>query len=296
MPQTGWYTWQPIRAEKKSQLAADDLRLLSPRRKIGRVHDRRRVYAPRRSLCSPDGGTVHWIEIEVRGPAAGRGKVIVGGRARVEGIHLGEPSSLGDEGGPVDGVVHRPPQASVREERPAHVHVQVSGPKRLADEVLLVPRPGSIAAGSIRGLQSRSRLARQLEGVVGLSGFDLLEGARGIDPDCEHDLVETVGAAAGVVGIASQNELLARSVRGDVVGASGGNIVDPALVGRRVGWDSASGADRDIAEKGAVRVRQPDGERAPARDDAGDLARLAFDVGPVTDDSAERTGQRRFRA
>src|SRR6187431_1060650 len=97
------------------------------------------MQTPGEALCPPQIGTIQWIEVEV-GVAGGNWRQVVVRRlARVEGIDLGEPPALRDEGRPVDGVVDRPPQTQLREERPACVHVQVARSQRLADEVLLMP-------------------------------------------------------------------------------------------------------------------------------------------------------------
>ena len=62
----------------------------------------------------------------------------------------------------------------------------------------LLPGP---YADSNRGPAS----SRQLEGVVGLACLDLLERARWVDPDRDHDLVEMVRAvAAGSWGSAAE--------------------------------------------------------------------------------------------
>ena len=191
------------------QVAADDLRLLKPRRHVGRVHDRCRVDVSGELPCPAEVRAGQRVEMEVGGAGGGGQHVAVGRASCVEGIDVGEALALGGQRRPVDRVVDREPQPDIGEQRPARVHVQDPYPVRGADEVLLVSCPGRLAARSVLRLEPRPGVAREaVDRVVGRARLDFGESAGAVDPDREDHLVEVMRAVAVVIGVPPQDQLL----------------------------------------------------------------------------------------
>ena len=91
-------------------------------------------------------------------------------------------------------------------------------------------------------------VARQLSGIVGGAGLDLLDGARRVDADRDDESLESVRAIAVVVGVPLENELLPRGVRRDVVRPGGRDGVETADGGRSQ-RDRTSRIVREVGEK-----------------------------------------------
>ena len=197
----------------------------------------------------------------------------VPGREVLVGGHAGEArQGIASERGAIHREVHRAAHSCAGEQRPPRVEQQIHAREVAVDEVALAAAARGRAVWAVPAFEARVdgrrhgawrlQLAELVVGVVGAPGLDERGVVRRRRAEVVVDLVKAARARPVVVGVASQHELGAGRVGGDVVRAGGGDdlLRPPGRIGvsggtaQKYGIAIRAGRLREACARRIVRV------------------------------------------